>query len=352
MKLNNKYIIGTNVMFYEIEILHENIDAYIQCCEGIENPENITFDFLFNLSQYLEGIDTSKISVDELKDRFLEQMKRLEDIGVKVIKRFYEDDSKLYCIADYRRDLNYNNCMDNDYIIWGETDSLFPKQFFEALERIKMYASQQNIHRYITWFASRKMWDDSWKPLEHIAFENEKYISIKDFETEEQYKEAISKSPHSIRYVMGIDEMNEINSKYDDIDILQMSYPKFNGCGLVISSDLIKNGVNIPPGIFGVVAEDTAMMLNCHHMMQGAYRQFVVKNVLLVHNREHPNKRMYALDNKTGKESVSIGEGGYGHGKGNWYDTISEINKTNTHLLGPRQDKFKTIDDFLNESKN
>ena len=41
MKLENKYIIGTNVMFYEIEILHENIDAYIQCCKDIENPKNI-----------------------------------------------------------------------------------------------------------------------------------------------------------------------------------------------------------------------------------------------------------------------------------------------------------------------
>ena len=54
--------------------------------------------------------DTSKISIETLKDRFLEQMQRLEDTGVNVIKRFYEDDNKLYCIADYRRDLNYNNC--------------------------------------------------------------------------------------------------------------------------------------------------------------------------------------------------------------------------------------------------
>ena len=50
MKLNNKYIIGTHVMFYEIEILHEYIDSLIQCVKEVDNKENITFDFMFNLS--------------------------------------------------------------------------------------------------------------------------------------------------------------------------------------------------------------------------------------------------------------------------------------------------------------
>ena len=61
MKLNYTYIIGTHVMFYEIEMFKEYIDSLIQAVHDIETPDRITFDFMFNISQYLESIDTSKI---------------------------------------------------------------------------------------------------------------------------------------------------------------------------------------------------------------------------------------------------------------------------------------------------
>ena len=59
MNIKYKYIIGTHVMFYEIEILHEYINSLIQSVEEVTNRENITFDFVFNLSEYLELLDTS-----------------------------------------------------------------------------------------------------------------------------------------------------------------------------------------------------------------------------------------------------------------------------------------------------
>ena len=173
MKINNKYIIGTHVMFYEIEILSEYVDSLIQCSNEVDNKENVTFDFVFNTSNYLECIDTTQTTRQDLVDRFLQQMLRLSHTGVIVRYDIFEDDRKLYSIADYRRDFNYHNCSDHDYLIWGETDSLFPKQLFESLESIKNYANSQNIHRYTVWFAERKMWDSSWAPLEHIDFEKE-----------------------------------------------------------------------------------------------------------------------------------------------------------------------------------
>tara|TARA_Y100000114_G_scaffold27267_1_gene22960 strand:- start:2441 stop:3490 length:1050 start_codon:yes stop_codon:yes gene_type:complete len=349
MNIKYKYIIGTHVMFYEIEILHEYIDSLIQSVEQVTNRENITFDFVFNLSEYLELLDTSKISKKTLKNRFIKEIKRLQNTGANVNIKYHEDNDVLYAIADYRRDFNYHNCKDNDYLIWGETDSLFPKQFFEGLETIKNYTVEQNIHRYAVWFAERKMWDDSWKPLEHVKFTNETHISPKHYNTEEEYKAKVARSPYSIRYVMGLDEMNTINDEYDSFEIQTINHPKFSGCGLVMSSDLIKAGVNIPPGIFGCVAEDTAMMISAHQIMGSAYRQFILKNVLLIHNREHPKKRMYCLDKTTLDES-GIGSS-YAHGKGTWYDRITELCKINTHeYLGPKQDRFYTIRDFENES--
>lgn len=349
MKINNKYIIGTHTMFYEIEILPEFIDSLIQCSNEVENPENITYDFIFNISEYLEGVDTTQTTKDKLVSRFESEMVRLSNTGVNVRYNVYSDDSKLYSIADYRRDFNYHNCSDHDYLIWGETDSLFPKQLFDSLESIKNYANSQNIHRYTVWFAERKMWDASWAPLEHIDFENEKYISIKDFANEDDYKKKIAESPHSIRYVMNLDEMNEINDRYDDLNVQILQYPKFNGCGLVMSSDFVKAGVNIPRGIFGVVAEDTAMMISAQQVMGKAYIQFVVKNILLVHNREHTRKRMYCVDKETHSES-GMGDS-YQHGKGKWFDRILDMCKQNVNLLGYRQDRFFTIKDFENENR-
>jgi hypothetical protein len=60
----------------------------------------------------------------------------------------------------------------------------------------------------------------------------------------------------------------------------------------VISSDVIKSGANIPKSVF-FVHEDTAFMNNCLIHFRGQLPQYIIKNILLVHNRKLPNKRMY-----------------------------------------------------------
>ncbi len=86
--------------------------------------------------------------------------------------------------------------------------------------------------------------------------------------------------------------MEEINDKVDDLDIQTTNELKFNGCGLVISSEVIRSGVNIPKSVF-FVHEDTAFMNRCFSHFQGQLPQYTIKNILLVHNRKLPNKRMY-----------------------------------------------------------
>jgi len=96
----------------------------------------------------------------------------------------------------------------------------------------------------------------------------------------------------SLRYNMKQEEMDEINDKVDDLDIQTTNELKFNGCGLVISSEVIRSGVNIPKSVF-FVHEDTAFMNRCFSHFQGQLPQYTIKNILLVHNRKLPNKRMY-----------------------------------------------------------
>ena len=56
-------------------------------------------------------------------------------------------------MADYRRELN-NQCNDCDYVIWGESDCLMPRQMFGVLEQLMEHSSltrYQQIYRNI-WY--------------------------------------------------------------------------------------------------------------------------------------------------------------------------------------------------------
>ena len=128
------------------------------------------------------------------------------------------------------------------------------------------------------------MWDDSWKDLEHPDFTDKPFI------------EGDTKNWWSLRYTMSKDEMNSINSKTEELDVKILPQHKFNGCGLVISSEVIKSGVNIPKSVF-FVHEDSAFMYMTNKVL-GNIPQYAIKNILLVHNRYHPKKRMYVINER------------------------------------------------------
>ena len=44
MKLENKYIIGTHIMFYEIEMVKEHVQSIVNAIETVDNKKNITVD--------------------------------------------------------------------------------------------------------------------------------------------------------------------------------------------------------------------------------------------------------------------------------------------------------------------
>ena len=57
IELKNKYIVGTHIMFYEIEMVDEYVQSCLNFCDDVENKENVIFDFTWNVSEYLEKID-------------------------------------------------------------------------------------------------------------------------------------------------------------------------------------------------------------------------------------------------------------------------------------------------------
>lgn len=312
-------------MFYEVDMASEFIQSVINSCKNIKNKENITVDLNFNISEYFEKIDTTLTTKKELIDKFYKLTDNLLSEGVNLKHTVYEE-SEPRTMVEYRRDLNYFGCRDHDYVIWGETDCLIPEQTFEVLDSLMSYAHTNGIFNFVTTFSTRKMWDDSWKILEHIDFENKPFHSMK---TEPEL--AVSK-PYSIRYTMSIEEMNQINNKTDQPQLQIIDYPKFDGSCLIISSNLIKLGANIPPGFFGLSAEDTAFMYSCQQIVGKNYRQFVIKNLLKVHNRNHPEKRKYTVSSTQDK-------------KGDWYDSLRDLNKENLQLI-LSQGKVKSYKDW------
>ena len=325
MLLTNKYVIGVHVMFYEIELFKLYVDGLINLLSTVDIKENITLDFCFNTSQFLETIDTSLITKDKLKSLFNEEIQRLNTSlsGLIIKTKIQDDDDTFYSQSSYRRELNTNYCNVVDYILWGETDSLFPKEAFSAIETLSEYTDSKNIHRYIMCFADRKMWDDSWNPTVHSDYENIPFIDTSDASDNINY----AKSP------MSIETMNDINSKITDFIFTSIPYPKIDGSCLVLSSDLIKCGVNIPPCF--IHNDDESLSILAKLIMGDKYIQYICKNLLKVHARRHPRKRLYVLNEDNPK-------GFCGKEKGNVWLKFRKLTGENINTLINYQNKFNT----------
>tara|TARA_R100000951_G_scaffold116160_1_gene126798 strand:- start:1384 stop:2352 length:969 start_codon:yes stop_codon:yes gene_type:complete len=315
-KLENKFAIGCLVQWYEIEIIEEYIESLKQSLSQIDNRENVIVDFKLVINQELEKIDETKITIDEIITRF-----------EKMIDGFELDiTEELVTIADYRRWFNDYYCDKVDVLMWGETDALLPKQTFQILDNLHN-SVKVDTPKYLSFFGTCKMWDETWKPIEHTDFTDKPFID-NDYD-----------NWWSLKYTMNIEEMNQFNDKVENLDVRAVSPHKFNGCGLVISSEIIKAGVNIPRSVF-FVHEDTSFMIMTNKLL-GEIPQYVIKNVLLVHNRNHPKKRMYISgerDNGTMNEKRRSNE---------WYVKANKMSEQNCYNLFNTNYKSFTWEDVF-----
>ncbi len=327
-KLKNKYVIGVHVMFFEIEIYKEYIEGLINLLDTVENKENVILDFCFNISEKIEKIDTNKIKKYQLIKKFENGIQKLKNIGMKNIKTvIHTNKDGFYFHADYRRDLNYKYCKKVDYVMWGETDSFFPKEAFQAIETLSVWTNTQNINRYILSFADRKMWDSSWDPLVHPKFEKLQFID----DDKGHLNPNQAKSPLSIK------EMNKINSESKEFDFTFLKKPKISGSCLVISSDLIKFGVNIPLCL--LYNDDHGLSIMAEKLCKENYLQFICKNIIHVHARRHPNKRLY-VNNESNPNS-------FGNLKHDNFQKFLKLSQENIQtLISDGPNKFYEYKDF------
>ncbi len=323
--MKTKFAIGCLVQWYEIEMVNEYIMSIEQSLKRINNKENVIVDFTLVTNQDLEKI-TEEMTIGEIEDKFksmLHQSDIFDNISFKITNR-------LITIADYRRWFNDYYCDKVDVLMWGESDSLIPKQTFEILDNLHQQVSNQTP-KYIATFGINKMWDDSWKVLEHTDFTDKPFIT------------GDTKNWWSIPYTMSLDEMNKFNDKVDELDVTLVNPHKFNGCGLVISSEVIKAGVNIPKSSF-FINEDTSFMLMTQKVL-GDIPQYHFKNILIVHNRKHPKKRICIL----GENDVNYIDDNRKINE--WYVKANEFCKMNNHNLFNPNFKFYTWEDVWKNIK-
>ena len=330
--LQNKYAIGCHVMFYEIELFKEYIDGLINLIETVENKENIFIDLCLNISEKLEKIDRSRISPSQIKKKFNQGVERLKEIGVSnITSRIVIPEDKFYLHTDYRRDINYNYCKRVDYVMWGETDSLFPKEAFSALEELSKNTRAQNIHRYTVCFAERKMWDSHWDPTVHPKYINHTFVDGPESHL----------NPNQAKSQMSITEMNKVNQEVDSFVFDYINYPIVDGSCFVISSDLIKFGVNIPKCM--VYNDDHAFSIMSQKLCGQNYLQFICKNLLKVHARRHPEKRLYVLGEDDIYKQIPLGE------KASCFDDLKDMSDKNiSTLANSLPNKFFEYNDLEN----
>jgi hypothetical protein len=369
MILKNTYLIGTQVQFYEIEMLEEHLRSCQQMLEGIENKENVTFRFLLNFQQHYEKIDWETFLTEyNLHDAFAkiktEQQKSGfycspdEDVLMVLFKNKFEDliydcsifkglsddlipssknkcklridikttDQPFYNIADFRRDLAWEGCRTHDFVMFGETDSLWSKQTLFALETLHEQVSGQ-YPKYVANFAGRKNWDKSWDVITHPLFESIPYQDNEDW---------IFNNPASEKSYMSLEQMNEINDiSPDKIQVQALTEPKADGSCLVFTSELLKSGVTLPHSLI-LHGEDESILRIAKRIMGDEFVQFNFKNILRVHNRRHPQKRKFILneDNPTGICNAEK--------KGQWWVELEEKSKHNLETLF-KQVKSKSL---------
>lgn len=302
-----KFAVGCLVQWYEIGIIKEYIDTLIAAVERYGN-DNVTIDIEFTTNQELEQINQEKSILDILHD-FYKETNKLTDYNVNT-----RISNNLVTIADYRRDFNDRYCEEVDVLIWGESDMLVPKQIFTSLDRLHQSQSK-NTPKYLATFAICKMWDNSWTPLEHVDFTNKPFI------------EGDTKNWWSLRYTMNADEMNSFNDSVEDLDVSIIQPHKFNGCGLIISSEVIKAGVNIPRSVF-FIHEDTAFMLMTQKVL-GNIPQYHFRNILVVHNRKHPGKRSFVK----GEEAIDKTDTGALRRAHDWYARANKMCEENCYNI-------------------
>ena len=106
----------------------------------------------------------------------------------------------------------------------------------------------------------------------------------------------------------------------------------------MLSSDLIKFGVNIPSCL--LYNDDEGLSIMCEKLLGQNFIQFICKNILHVHARRHPNKRMYVEGEDNPYSFINQ--------KNSNFQKLLDFSKQNIQNLITGKNKFYEYNDLEN----
>jgi hypothetical protein len=205
--LKDKVLFHMHVMWYESQMINETLDSLYLALNN--TTLNVDIKICLNSQTYIE--QPIKGNADDMFNEFINHfvLKNAE-----IIHKTNDDD--FYNIGDWRREI-YNS--EYKYIIWGESDTLIPEDYFYILENINIFEP------HILSLSSRKMWDDSWKIVEHVSLQN------------------LSKSHEELGILscggyIDYQQLCKFNLEIDKINIIKLPMNKIDGSMLALSPNL------------------------------------------------------------------------------------------------------------------
>ena len=258
--MEKKYHVGLHMMWYEAELLPLWLNSFDHASS--KTQADIRVSVCCNLQTYIESpIDLAKI--DAFRDACSELSSRRNFSVV-----FKEVSDPFYNIGDWRREI-YSE--DVHYNIWGESDCLFPEQFFLVLDDIDI----KEPH-YLS-FASRKMWGNDWRRVEHEAIADIPRDKIKNILL-------LHNTPINQKQLDTLNEQHLTRSN-ENPQIRKLHRTKLDGALTCLPPGLPYPF--IPPDMH-FAREDTCAM---RFFRIKEIPQYLVSNVLKGHNYRHPLKR-------------------------------------------------------------
>lgn len=242
-----------HVMWYESKMLNETLDS-LQIALSNTNL-NVDLKFCLNSQTFIEVPEKGTP-----KDMFKEFINHPVLSNAEITYKTNNDG--FYNIGDWRRDIYSNNYK---YTVWGESDTLIPEDYFYILESISIEEP------HVLSLSSRKMWDDSWKIVEHVDLQN------------------LNKSHEEIGILscgafINYRELCDFNLKHN-INIIKLPILKIDGSMLALSSHL--PGPWIPLDQHFIREDTCSALFFQHHNIP----QYHITTRIKGHNYNHPLKR-------------------------------------------------------------
>jgi hypothetical protein len=257
----DKILYQQHIMWYESEMINETLNSLQSSLQYCSLP--VDLKFCLNSQTYLEKPIKGK-SEDMFKI-FLDHpiLKKAEII-------YKTNNDPFYNIGDWRREI-YSN--DFKYTIWGESDCLIPEDYFYILSNIKIEEP------HVLSLASRKCWDETWTIVEHNDLKSLHKVDMNNPTFKLEY--------FPFRYFDNINQtqLNEFNSKGEEIKIKKLPVVKIDGSLLTLSKNLPTPFIS-PEMNF--VREDYCAQL---FFQIKNIPQYLISNRIKGHNYFHPLKR-------------------------------------------------------------